>query len=99
MSTIQDMHAFLLSLCRDSGDDGVAAAVVFHGNPIPVLGALRYHPDKHVFEHCSPAQMGPNTAPVMASSFFTADAIVRVVTFKDMPKVITPSIGGISIPG
>jgi hypothetical protein len=93
----QVMHDYLVGLCGDS-QDGVAAAIIFKSHPLPVMGALRYHSDRRIFEHCAPAQMGPNTAPVMASSFFTADAVERVMTFKDMPQVITPSRGGIQIP-
>lgn len=96
MNQPSPMHRYLMELCTES-KDGIQAMIVFKATGPTPIGALRYHPERELFEHMSPAQLGQNTAPVMGSAFFVADAVERVMVFSEMPKVIAPA-RGIHIP-
>jgi hypothetical protein len=85
-----------MELCTEN-PDGIQAMIVFKASGPSPIGAMRYHPERELFEHMAAAQLAPNTAPVMGSSFFAADAVERVMVFSEMPKVIAPS-RGIHIP-
>ncbi len=97
----------LLSLIEATPEKALNGAVVFKSGSL-VSGVIRYVAPLHdgggtLFEVAHPAQVqGPNGNPVLvlASFFFTADALERLATFNpiEQPLIATPSNGGLVVP-
>jgi hypothetical protein len=92
------MHNFLNHFLETNGEDhdGIRCApaqLVFHPGAAATAGLLRRHTDlPEVFVISMPAQDKKTGKDILVDTFFTADAVQRVVVSveKNVSSIITP---------